>query len=185
MAHGVTAVDPATGKVNCEVSDVFLDRCAASPISAGGLVIASYGRGNSGSLLVAVRPGSKKNNARAKVVWSMTRKVPLVPTPLAIGGRLFCWADEGTVTCLDVATGKQIWRQRVGSSFYSSPICVNGRLYCASKKGVVFVVAAAGKFVLLAKVSLGDKCYATPAISDGVMYLRTNTKLFSLGGKKK
>ena len=183
-AHGVTAVDAATGKVNWEVPKIFLDRCAGSPIVAGGLVIASYGRGNFGSLLVAVRP--KKKNVRAKVVWSMKNKqVPLVPTPLATGGRLFCLAGQGVVTCLDVATGKQIWQERVGSSFYSSPVCVNGRLYCASKKGVVYVIAAADKFELLAKVDLGEQCYATPAVADGVMYLRTNTKLFSLGGKKK
>ena len=181
-SHGVTAVDAAAGKVNWEVPKIFLDRCAGSPIVVGGLVIASYGRGNFGSLLVAIRPKGK--NVRAKVVWSMTKKVPLVPTPLAVGGRLFCWSDQGTVTCLDVATGKQIWQERVGSNFYSSPVCVNGRLYCISKKGVVFVIAAAGKFELLAKMDLGEQCYATPAIADGVMYIRTNTKLFSLGGKK-
>ena len=183
-AHGMTAVDAITGKVNWEVPKIFLDRCAGSPIVAGGLVIASYGRGNFGSLLVAVRP--KKKNVRAKVVWSMKNKqVPLVPTPLAVGGRLFCWAGQGTVTCLDVATGKRIWQERVGSSFYSSPVCVNARLYCVSKKGVVFVIAASGIFDLLAKVSLGEQCYATPAIADGAMYFRTNTRLLSLGGKKK
>ncbi|MDP6546872.1 MAG: PQQ-binding-like beta-propeller repeat protein [Phycisphaerae bacterium] len=183
-SHGVTAVDAASGKVNWEVPKVFLDRCAGSPIVAGGLVIASYGRGNFGSLLVAVRP--QKGAARAKVVWSMKgRQVPLVPTPLAIDGRLFCWAGQGTVTCLDAATGKQIWQERVGSSFYSSPVCVNGRLYCASKKGVMYVIAADDKFKLLAKVNLGEQCYATPAVADGVMYIRTNTKLMSLGGKKK
>ena len=178
-------MDAITGKVNWEAPDIFLDRCVASPISAGGLVIASYGRGNFGSLLVAVRPGSKRGNVRAKVVWSMKKKVPLAPTPPATGGRLFCWTDQGTITCLSVATGKQIWQERVGSSFYSSPVCVNDRLYCVSKKGVVFVIAAADKFELLGKVNLGEASYATPAVAGGVMYLRTNTKLFSLGGKKK
>jgi len=182
-AHGVTGVDAAAGKVNWELPGIFRDRIAGSPIIAGGLIIASYGHGNFGSQLVAVRPGSK-TGGRAKVVWRMKKKVPLVPTPLAAGGRLFCWTDQGTVTCLSAATGKQIWRQHVGSGFYSSPVCVNGRLYCASKKGVVFVIAAADKFQLLAKVSLGERCYATPAVADGVMYLRTDTRLFSLGGKK-
>ncbi len=182
-SHSVTAVDAATGKVNWEVPKIFLDRCAGSPIVAGGLVIASYGRGNFGSLLVAVRP--KEKNVRAKVVWSMKKKVPLVPSSLAIDGRLFCLTDQGTMTCLAVATGKQIWQQHLGGSFYSSPVCVNGRLYCISKKGMLSVIAAAGKFELLAKLDLGEQCYATPAVADGVMYIRTNTKLFSLGGKKK
>ena len=183
-AHGITAVDPTTGKVGWEVPKVFLDRCAGSPVCAGGLVIASYGRGSKGTRLVAVRPGSKKDNVLPKIVWDMKKKVPLVPTPLAIDGRLFCWSDDGTVTCLAVATGKQIWQQRLGAAFYGSPVCVNGRLYCISKTGEVFVVAAEDKFKLLGRVKLGEPSFATPAVCDGVMYLRTRSKLFSLGGKK-
>ncbi|MCK4276536.1 MAG: hypothetical protein KAX78_08480, partial [Phycisphaerae bacterium] len=60
----------------------------------------------------------------------------------------------------------------------------NDRLYCISKDGDVFVVAASDKFELLARVPLGELSYATPAVCDGVMYLRTRSKLFSLGGKK-
>ena len=183
-SHGITAVDAATGKVSWEVPKIFLDRCAGSPLCAGGLVIASYGRGSKGSLLVAVRPGAKEGRVPPKVVWDMKKKVPLMPTPLAIGGRLFCLADDGTMTCLALATGKQIWQQRLGGSFYSSPVCVNGRLYCISKKGVVYVFPAAGKFELLGKVALGEMCYATPAVARGTMYLRTYNHLVSIGGKK-
>ena len=182
-AHGITAVDSATGKVAWEVPKVFRDRCAGSPVCAGGLVIASYGLGSRGTRLVAVRPGSKKGNVPPEIAWDMTEKVPLVPTSLAIDGRLFCWSDDGTVTCLAVATGKQIWQQRVDGRFYGSPVCVNGRLYCISKKGVVFVVAAAGKFELLAKVDLGEMSYSTPAVAGGAMYLRTHSHLISIGGK--
>ena len=183
-SHGITAVDATTGKVSWEVPKIFRDRCAGSPIVAGGLVVASYGRGSKGSLLVAIRPGSKKDNVEPKVVWDMTKKVPLMPTSLAIDGRLFCLADDGTMTCLALATGKQIWQQRLAGSFYASPICVNGRLYCISKKGVVFVLAAAGTFELLGKVELGEMCYATPAVAGGVMVLRTHSHLISVGGKK-
>jgi outer membrane protein assembly factor BamB len=183
-AYSFTALDAASGKENWNVPKVFLDRCAGSPIIADGLVIASYGRGNYGSLLVAVRPGSKKNNVRAKVQWSMTKKVPLTPTSLAIGGRLFCLAGEGVLTCLDIKTGKRIWQEKVGGKFYASPVCVNGRLYCVSKKGVVFVFAAGDKYELLHKTSLGEMSYSTPAVANGVMYIRSKTKLRSLGGKK-
>jgi len=178
-AYSFTAIDAATGKQNWGLDKVFLDRCAGSPIIADGLVIASYGRGNYGTLLVAVRPGPKP-----KVVWSMpkSKKPPLVPTSLATGGRLFCLTDQGIATCLEVKTGKQIWQENLGAKFYASPVCVNGILYCISKKGVVFVFLAAAEYKLLGKVSLGEMSYSTPAIADGVMYIRSNTKLMSLGG---
>jgi len=183
-AYGFTALDAATGKVNWEIPKIFLDRCAGSPIVADGLVIASYGRGNYGSLLVAVRPGSA--GSRAKVVWKMDKsdKPPLVPTSLAIGGRLFCLTDQGIATCLDLKTGRRIWQEKLSARFYASPVCVNGILYCISKKGVMHVFPAADKYKLLARIELGEKGYATPAIADGVMYIRTDTKLMSLGGKK-
>ena len=186
-AYGFTAVDAATGKENWNLPKIFRDRCAGSPIVAGDLVIASYGYGNYGTLLAAIRPGSKKKNVRAKVAWKMekSKKPPLVPTSLAIDGRLFCLTDQGTMSCLEVATGKMIWQKHIGGKFYASPVCADGRLYCVSKKGVVHVIAAAGEYKPLARISLGEMSYSTPAIADGVMYLRTKTKLFSLGGKKK
>jgi len=107
-----------------------------------------------------------------------------VPTPLVKDDLLFLWADDGQVTCVHVATGEQIWRERVGGSFYGSPVCVNDRLYCISKKGDVVVLAASDEFQLLARVPLGELSYATPAVSNGVMYLKTYSHLISLRGKK-
>ncbi len=183
-AHGITSVDPSSGRINWEVEDVFLDRCVGSPVFAHGLVIASYGFGNRGTRLVAVRPGSKDKNIDPKLVYDITKSVPLVPTPLVKDDLLFLWADDGYVTCVHVATGEQIWRERVGGSFYGSPVCVNDRLYCISKKGDVVVLAASDEFRLLARVPLGELSYATPAVSKGVMYIRTCSHLISLGGKK-
>jgi len=68
--------------------------------------------------------------------------------------------------------------------FHGSPVCVGGRLYCISRNGDVIVLATSDKFELLARVPLGESSSATPAIANGVIYLRTRTQLFSLGGKK-
>jgi len=83
-----------------------------------------------------------------------------------------------------VTTGREIWRERIGGFYYGSPVWVDGRLYCISRKGEVIVLAASEKFKLLARVQLGEKSYATPAVADGAMYLRTLSHLFALGGKK-
>lgn len=106
----------------------------------------------------------------------------MVPTPLVKDGRLFLWTDSGIVTCLKAASGEVIWSERVGGSFFGSPAWVSGRLYCIAKNGDVVVLAAADKFDLLARVPLGESSYATPAVAGGVLYLRTRSQLFSLGG---
>jgi len=184
MAHGITAVDPASGRINWEMGKVFRDRSVASPVVAPGLVIAGEGYGVHGTRIVAVRPGSRKAGRKPAVAYEIKPPVPLVPTPLVKGGRLFLWGDHGVVSCRDVATGRQVWRQRVKGSFYGSPVCVGERLYCIDKKGDVVVLAASDKFELLARVPLGEASFTTPAVSGGVMYLRTRSRLFSLGGKK-
>ncbi len=181
-SHGITAVDPATGKVNWEIDDIFDNRCVGSPVSVAGLVIGGYGYGMRGNRCFAVRPGSRTGNTEPTVVYSVTKSVPLVPTPLVKNGRLFLWTDDGIVSCLKVSTGEEIWRERVGGAFYGSPIWVDDRLYCIAKTGDVFVLAATDEFKLLARVPLGEPSYATPVVADGVMYLRTNASLISLGG---
>jgi len=183
-AHGITAVDAATGKVNWEMPDLFLDRCVGSPVPAGDLVLASYGQGLRGHRLAAVRPGVPSRNLEPKLAYDVTQSVPLVPTPLVKDGRAFLWGDDGVVTCLNVSTGGVIWRERVGGKFFGSPVCAGNRLYCIDRGGDVFVIAASDKYEPLGRVPLGEPSYATPAIADGVMYLRTLTGLFSLGGRK-
>ena len=183
-AHGMTAVDVATGKVTWEMDSVFKERCVGSPILAPGLVIASYGQGIKGISCVAVRPGSRDKKQEPTVAYDIRRSVSLVPTPLEKDGRLFLWGDDGIVTCLRSEKGEVVWTERVGGSFYGSPVWVDGRLYAIARSGEVVVVAAADTFEVLARVPLGEASHATPAVAAGVMYLRTTSKLFSLGGPK-
>ena len=181
-ARGMAGVDPQTGRINWELNQKFLDRTISSPVVASGLVFAGSGVSIRGTRYVAVRPCSREQEP--EVAYEIRHAVPMVPTPLVKGGRLFLWTDDGVVTCLKVASGEVIWRERVGGSFYGSPVWVNGRLYCIAKNGDVVVLAAADKFELPSRVPLGELSYATPAVAGGVMYLRTQSQLFSLGGKK-
>ena len=107
-----------------------------------------------------------------------------MPTICVAGDLAFLWGDKGIVACIDVATGKQHWRERVGGSFFGSPVRVKDKIYCISADGDAVVLAAAQQFKLLAKNPLGESSQATPAISDGKMYLRTASHLISIGGKE-
>ncbi len=78
-------------------------------------------------------------------------------------------------------TGERLWQQKIQDSFYGSPVWVNGLLYCTSKSGTLYVVEASGGGVR-AEIPLGEPSFATPAVAGGVMYLRTESHLLSIGG---
>jgi len=178
LAYGVTGVDLATGKVNWELPGVFDKRCIGSPALCGDIIFQGCGIGGVGTFFAAVKAGTQP-----KQIYQLEKPVPYVPTALVKDGRLFAWSDAGTVACLDAASGKLIWRDRVQGAFYSSPIWAGGRLYNIAKNGDVFVLGTGDKFELLARIPLGEKSFASPAVANGTLYLRTYTKLFAVGGK--
>ncbi len=181
--HGVTAVDLQTGDISWEIDQLWDNRTVSSPQLHGDLVFGSFGKGLSGQRLVAVRPGAD-GSAKGELVYDITKSVPLVPSFVAKDGLLFLWTDSGVVTCCEAETGEVHWRERVGGDFYSSPLWIEGRLYGISKRGEVVVLAASREFAELGRVDLGEKTFATPAIVNGVMYLRTQTRLLVLGKAK-
>ena len=183
--EGIIGVDPATGKQTWHI-DVFgraSQRALSSPVLADDLVIASSGGVGGEKQLVAVKPVGATPDVEVSEAYRTTRQAPHVPTPLVYNDWLFLWSDQGIVSCLDKSTGKVIWQKRVGGNYFSSPICVDGKLYCVDLDGNVVVIAASDTYELLARNSLGEPCKATPAVSGGKLYLRTESKLFSLGGR--
>lgn len=181
-AHGVASIDPATGKVNWEAGDVFPLRVVSSPVIVGDLILGTCGTGGRGRSIVAVRPPAGGSGAKAQVAWEIRKDAPYVPTGVTRGDLVFVWSERGVVQCLRAATGKVVWRERVGGNYFGSPVRVGDRLYCISMQGDVVVLAAAEQFKLLAKNPLGERSQATPAVAGGWMYLRTTSHLISIGG---
>lgn len=184
MAHGISGIDPTDGATLWE-REVFDKRSVSSPIVVAGNVFGSCGSGAGGNYVVAVRPGDAAKNIETEEAYRVDRQAPYVPTPVAKGELVFLWSDKGIVTCINARTGESLWQERIRGNFSGSPIRVGDALYCISDDGDVFVLAATDEFKQLAKIPLGETSRSTPAVADGTLYLRTESHLFSVGGKKK
>jgi len=180
-AEGISSLDPATGKVNWQVALTDSERVVFSPVVAGDLILAGCGSGGAGKRLIAVRPGDLAKETPGEEAYEVKGGLPYVPTPIAHQGLLVLWGDSGVVSCLDAATGEDHWRERVEGTFYGSPVRVGERLYCVSRQGKMVVLAAAKEFKQLAEFDLGEPSFATPAVANGVMFLRTHSHLMAVG----
>jgi outer membrane protein assembly factor BamB len=180
-AEGVTSVDPATGAINWTVDCKFTLKAVASPVFAGGLIYASTGRGG-GRESAVIRPPSGAK--RASIAFKLDKEVPYVPTPIAVGDYLFVLNDNGTLTCIEPATGKKLWREKFSGVHYPSLVAIDDRIYVSNNKGEIATVQAAGEYKLLATSKLPEATQATPAIANGCMYIRTVNHLICVGAKK-
>lgn len=110
-----------------------------------------------------------------QVAWSKRRGGPYMPTPILYRGHLYTCSNNGMVACYDARTGKQLYQERLGRSagYSASPVAADGRIYFTSEEGDVSVVRAGSTFELVAVNKLGDVCMATPAISAGRIFFRT------------
>jgi dipeptidyl aminopeptidase/acylaminoacyl peptidase/ankyrin repeat protein/outer membrane protein assembly factor BamB len=129
---------------------------------------------------ITLKDGEKSNTA---IAWSTTRDGPYMPTPIVYGDYLYLCSNAGMVTCFDAKTGKQIYKERLGGGggYTASPVAADGKLYFTGEESGVRVVRAGPKFEVLAVNPLGDACMTTPAISDGMMFIRTQHYLLGLG----
>jgi outer membrane protein assembly factor BamB len=107
-----------------------------------------------------------------------------MPTPVLYGDYLYVCSNSGILTCYDAKTGKEVYKERMGAGSYTaSPVAADGRLFFISEQGEARVVKAGPKFELLAVNPIEDYVMATPAISNGSLFIRSQHFLMSLGKK--
>jgi len=181
---GIASLDPRTGTFLFR-ADLLSARCVGSPVIAGDVVLATSGGGGRGRDLTAIPIDSRGDLGATDAVWTRDRNLPYVPTPIAYGSYVFLWGDNGAVSCLQAASGEEVWTERVGGNYSGSPVCIDGKLYCIAQDGTVAVIDAGPKFKLLGKTALGESCQSTPAISGGRMFLRGSEHLFCLPAKSR
>jgi outer membrane protein assembly factor BamB len=121
------------------------------------------------------------------VIWSRTGRGSYMPTPLLYQGLVYVLNNNGLFDCYDWKTGEEIYRQRlpvIGSGFSASPIAADGKIYLSNEDGDMLVIAAGRKFEHLGTNSIGELLMATPALSEGVMYVRSAQSVLAVGRKK-
>jgi len=177
QAHGFTLVDSGNGKIIWEFDNIFDARAVTSPIFSGEHVIASCKR----KLVIIRLDDSLDNNHKNPIYVASKSLSPYVPTPIIQDNLLFIFTDNGNIACIGVDDGELNWKEKPAGSLYGSPVIVNGFLYCITKKGEVVVISVSNNYQLVSVNSLGDKSYATPAVSENCMYFRTFSYLISIG----
>ena len=179
--------DPTTGAELWRL-DGGGDIPVPTPIQGHGLIYLSSAHGESRPLR-AIKPGSRGDISlkdadipSESVVWSLPRDGIYLQTPIVYGPHLYACRGNGILSCYDARTGERLYRERLGSGggFTSSPIAADGRLYFTSEDGDVYVVRAGSEYELLAKNSMGEICLATPAISKGVLVVRTKSHVYGI-----
>jgi outer membrane protein assembly factor BamB len=176
----IDALDPRSGEPLWTLRGMARE-CIPTPVVGHGLIYAVSGPG---AASFAVRPGGRGDVTDSHVVWTSTRGNPYVPSAILVGDYYYIADDHGIGTCLEAATGKQVWRKRFGGDFTSSPVSADGRIYFTNETGTTLVIRAnTRQFEELARNTIDQSVYASPAISDGRILLRSASHLWCLSGE--
>ena len=185
----VDAYDPQSGKRLWYSAGLAVDshygRVIASPAVGEGFVVASSANPpNAPGHMIALKAGGRGDVA-AKRLWGYESYTPDSPTPVCYRGHLYMVRDDGVGSILDLASGKKLWRERLGQGpFRSATVAGDGKVYFLSRDGMCTVMEAGSEGKILARNELEGQFFATPAISDGRLYLRAFEKLYVVGTKR-
>jgi hypothetical protein len=131
--------------------------------------------------LMGIRPDGVGNVTDTHVVWHDRRAQDYVPSPIAHGKYFFNVNDDGVAGSYVAKTGKRMWKERLGRHHSASPVSAGGRLYFLDDDGTTFVIKSGPRFELVSRNTLGEECYASPAIAHGQIFIRTLHHLCCIG----
>jgi outer membrane protein assembly factor BamB len=186
----VWGLDPDRGKLRWRVTTKLTGNVCPSPLVNGDIVYVFGGVRSSGSL--AIRAGGKGDVTESNTIWT-SRNSSYVSTPVLADGHLFWIDDQGVAWCVKAASGSVAYRQRVaglqtgGRPVYSSPVLAGDKLVVVTRWDGTLILPASPSFKILAqnRFAADDTDFnATPAISDGESFLRSNQALYCVSSRK-
>ena len=127
--------------------------------------------------------GRDADGSPPTLAWEHANGVPECPSPIVIDGKIFMVRNGGVVTCVDAKDGKEIFKERLAGSgpYYASPVAGDGKLYLASEHGVLSILSALGDAKAFATKDLGEPIWATPALVDEQVLVRSEKHLWLFG----
>jgi len=134
--------------------------------------------------LLAIKMGGTGDQTASAIRWRYQKPVPQVPSTLLYKGVLYMINDSGILISFDPATGNVLKQGRLRGAidkYFSSPVAADDKVFLIGEGGAVSVLKAAGDWQVLAVNELDDECFATPAIADGKIYIRTRSALYCFG----
>jgi len=130
--------------------------------------------------ILAIKPGGEGNVTETNIVWRTHEGAAYVPSPISEGDYCLVVSDLGFVHCFEAKTGNILWKTRVGHH-HASPVSANGLVYFLSDNGTCNVFRPGPEMNLVATNELGESTYASPAISEGEIFIRGDKSLFCIG----
>lgn len=173
----MVSYDPRTG---AELWKVRYDGYSVvpRPVYGDGRVFFSSSYNN--AVLYAARVDGAGDVTDTHVEWSMSRGAPHNPSTLLVGEELYVVSDRGLLTCLDAASGEEIWQEQLGGNYSASPLYADGRIYLTDEDGRTVVIAPGREYEEFADNQVEGRTLASLAVADGAIFLRTDTHLYRI-----
>ena len=150
-----------------------------SPVVHNGVIYAS--RGYRSGPYMAIKAGGRGDVTGTHLLWSVPTGAPYVSSLLHYGGIVYMANDVGVLSAVNAATGERVWQQRVDGVFSASPVAGGGHVYFVAENGDTVVVKAGQVPEVVARNPVGERALASPAISNGRLFLRTDEHLIAIG----
>jgi outer membrane protein assembly factor BamB len=137
---------------------------------------------------LAIRPDGAGDVTKTHVAWhennkNIGKKASYVPSPLAVGKFFYVVSDVGWLSCFEAKTGERKFMEELGRRHSASPILADGHIYLTDDDGITYVLKGNGAFDVVSRNPLGEECYASPAVSQGQIFVRTLHHLYCIGKK--
>ncbi|MFY9574767.1 MAG: PQQ-binding-like beta-propeller repeat protein [Blastocatellia bacterium] len=178
----IISYDPKTGKELWRTKG-HASNAIATPVAGNGMVFVYAGFPVKKTLAITLGASGDLSDTK-NIVWQYDKGTAYVPSSILYGDYLYLLSDRGIITCLDAKTGKIVYeggRVPIPATFTASPVAFDGKILLTSEDGDTFVIKAGPKHEVIATNSISEPVYASPAISDGMIFIRGEKNLYAIG----